>query len=192
MGRRGSEASGLSVSPHSCYLSVPAPWPHPLTLSGVETLVNLAFVEAMYALESLMEFSKRVLIVDDDLNVVAMLREFFARFQHGHAYEITSARSVVDAFDILLRGAFDLILLDMVIPGTGDRWKQGLDLLKRVRRDLGVKAPVLIMSGAWDTRKEAEALSEGAVGYLHKPFGLRELDHLVALALGSGPRATRG
>ena len=121
-----------------------------------------------------------------------MLREFFVRFQHGHAYEITSARSVVDAFDILLRGAFDLILLDMVIPGTGDRWKQGLDLLKRVRRDLGVKAPVLMMSGGWDTRKEAEALSEGAVGYLHKPFGLRELDHLVALALGSGSRATGG
>jgi CheY-like chemotaxis protein len=171
---------------------VPAPWPHPLTLSGVETLVNQAFVEAMYALESLMEFSKRVLIVDDDLNVIAMLREFFARFQHGHAYEITSAGSVVDAFDILLRGAFDLILLDMVIPGTGDRWKQGLDLLKRVRRDLGVKAPVLMMSGGWDARKEAEAFSEGAVGYLHKPFGLRELDHLVALALGSGPRATGG
>ena len=81
--------------------------------------------------------TKQVLIVDDDLNVVAMLREFFARFQHGHAYEITSAHSVVDAFDILLGGAFDLILLDMVIPGTGDRWKQGLDLLKSVRRDLG-------------------------------------------------------
>jgi len=32
--------------------------------------------------------------------------------------------------DILLRGAFDLILLDMVIPGIGTRWKQGLDLLK--------------------------------------------------------------
>ena len=71
---------------------------------------------------------------------------------------------------------FDLILLDMVIPGTDDRWQQGLDLLKRVRRDLGVKAPVLMMSGGWDTRKETEALSEGAVGYLHKPFGLRELD----------------
>ena len=167
---------------------MPAPWRHPLTLSGVETLVNQAFVEAMYALESLMEFSKRVLIVDDDLNVVAMLREFFARFKHGHAYEITSARSVADALDILLRGAFDLILLDMIIPGMGDRWKQGLDLLKRIR-DLGVKAPVLMMSGGGDAQ-EAEALIAGAVGYLHKPFNLRDLDHSVALALG--PRATGG
>ena len=136
-----------------------------------------------------MEFSKLVLIVDDDLNVVELLREFFARFKHGHAYEITSARSVADALDILLRGAFDLILLDMVIPGIGTRWKQGLDLLKRIR-DLGVKAPVLMMSGDWDARKEAEVLSAGAVGYLHKPFNLRDLDHSVALALG--PRATGG
>ena len=170
----------------SCYLSVPAPRPYPLALSGVETPVNLAFVEATYALESPMEFSKLVLIVDDDLNLVELLREFFARFKHGHAYEITSARSVADALDILLRGAFDLILLDMVIPGIGARWKRGLDLLKRTR-DLGVNTPVLVMSGAWDTQKEAEALIAGAVGYLHKPFSLRELDCSVALALG--PRA---
>ena len=88
-----------------------------------------------------------------------------------------------------LKKQFDLILLDMVIPGIGARWKQGLDLLKRIR-DLGVKAPVLMMSGDWDTRKEAEVLSAGAVGYLHKPFNLRDLDRSIALALG--PRATGG
>ena len=135
-----------------------------------------------------MEFSKLVLIVDDDLNLVELLREFFACFKHGHAYEITSARSVADALDILLRGAFDLILLDMVIPGIGTRWKQGLDLLKHIR-DLGVKAPVLVMSGGGDALK-AEALIAGAVGYLLKPFNLRDLDRSVALALG--PRATGG
>jgi len=45
-----------------------------------------------------------------------------------------------------------------------------------------------MMSGDWDARKEAEVLSAGAVGYLHKPFNLRDLDRSVALALGSGPR----
>ena len=135
--------------------------------------------------------TKRVLIVDDAPNVVGVLREFFARFQHGHAYEITSAGSVADACDILLRGAFDLILLDMVIPGIGDRWKQGLNLLKRVR-ELGVKAPVLMMSGGGGDAQKAEALVAGAVGYLRKPFDLRDLDRSVALALGSGPRATGG
>ena len=71
----------------------------------------------------------------------------------------------------------------------GARWKQGLDLLKRIR-DLGVNTPVLVMSGAWDTQKEAEAFLAGAVGYLRKPFSLRELDCSVALALG--PRAASG
>jgi DNA-binding NtrC family response regulator len=52
--------------------------------------------------------------------------------------------------------------------------RQGLDLLKRVR-DLGVNAPVLMMSGDYESRKEADALIEGAFGYLHKPFDLREL-----------------
>src|SRR4030095_3412838 len=46
--------------------------------------------------------------------------------------------------------------------------RQGLDLLKRVR-DLGVNAPVLMMSGDYESRKEADAPIEGAFGYLHKP-----------------------
>jgi len=91
-----------------------------------------------------MEFSKRVLIVDDEPNVVGLLLEFFARFQHGHAYDVVPAYSGAEALDILLRRAFDLILLDMVKPGIGGPWKQGLDLLKRIR-DLGVKAPVVMM-----------------------------------------------
>src|SRR6266566_10003034 len=140
----------------------PAPRPHPLALSGVETPVNLAFVEATYALGSPMEFSKRVLIVDDEPNVVGVLLEFFARFEHGHTYDVVPAYSAAEALDTLLRGAFDLTLLDLIIPGIGARRKQGLDLLKRIR-DLGMNTPVLMMSGAWDTQKEAEALIAGAV-----------------------------
>ena len=70
-----------------------------------------------------MEFSKRVLIVDDEPNIVGVLLEFFARFRHGHAYDVVSAYSAAEALDILLRATFDLILLDLVIPGIGDRWK---------------------------------------------------------------------
>src|SRR4029453_16249312 len=128
-----------------------------------------------------------VLIVDDEPHVVGVLLEFFARFQHGHAYDVVPAYSAAEALDILLRRAFDLILLDMIIPGMGDRWKQGLDLLKRIR-DLGVKAPILMMSG--DGFQKAEALMAGGVGDLHKPFNIRDLDRSVALAVG--PRTTGG
>jgi DNA-binding NtrC family response regulator len=127
---------------------------------------------------------KRVLIVDDQPHVLDVLRDIIARFQHGHAYEITTARSIADALVILQRECFDLILLDMVMPGIGDPLlrRQGLDLLKRIR-NLGVNTPVLMMSGDYDKRKEADALTEGAIGYLHKPFDLRELDRLVARAI---------
>ena len=72
------------------------------------------------------------------------------------------------------------------MPRIGDPLlrRQGLDLLKRIR-DLGVKAPILTMGGDWESRKEADALIEGAFGYLHKPFDIRELDRLVARAIAS-------
>jgi len=134
--------------------------------------------------------TKRILIVDDQPRVLGTLREIVASFQHEHAYEITTAQAVADAFVILQRERFDLILLDMVMPGIGNPLlrRQGLDVLKRVR-DLGVNAPVLMMSGDRESGKEADALIQGAFGYLHKPFDVRELDRLVARAIAS---ATRG
>ena len=134
--------------------------------------------------------TKRVLIVDDEPVLISLLKEIFARFQHGHAYEITPAYSVVDAYNLLVREEFDLILLDVVVPRMGDPWPwlQGLDLLKRLRV-LGVQAPVFMMTGVRNTEKEAEAFIEGAAGYLHKPFDLRELNRLVTQALGCGPAA---
>ena len=136
--------------------------------------------------------TKRVLIVDDEPILIDLLREIFARFQHGHVYEITPAYTVVDAYDLLQREQFDLVLLDMVVPMLGDPWPwiQGLDLLKRVRR-LGVKAPIFMMTGVWNTEKEAEAMIEGAAGYLHKPFDQRELNRLVTLALRPAPPPSR-
>jgi len=136
--------------------------------------------------ESSTKATKRVLIVDDQPRVLEVVREILASFRHRHAYEITTAQSVAAALAILQRERFDLILLDMVMPGIGDPLlrRQGLDLLKRVR-DLGVTTPVLMMSGDWESRKEADALIEGAFGYLHKPFDLGELDRLVASAIAS-------
>lgn len=130
--------------------------------------------------------AKRVLIIDDQRLVLDVLREILASFQHGHAYEITTAQSVADALGMLERERFDLILLDMVMPGIGDPLlrRQGLDVLKRIRQ-LGIGVPVLMMSGDYERRKETDALTEGAFAYLHKPFDVAELDRLVARAIAS-------
>jgi len=118
--------------------------------------------------------------------VLEVLREILASFQHGHTYVSTTAPTVAGALAILERERFDLILLDMVMPGIGDPVlrRQGLEVLKRIRQ-IGVTAPVLMMSGDYETRKEADALTEGAFGYLHKPFDVGQLDRLVASAIGS-------
>src|SRR5262249_24224365 len=136
--------------------------------------------------------TKRVLIVDDEPILIDLLREIFARFQHGHVYEITPAYTVVDAYDLLQREQFDLVLLDMVVPMMGDPWPwiQGLDLLKRVR-GLGVTAPISMRSGAGTTERGAGAMIEGPAGYPHKPFDQRELNRLVTLALRPDPPTAR-
>ena len=132
--------------------------------------------------------TKRVLIVDDEAIVLTVLRDFFASFRHGYMYEITTAESASGAFQILRREQFELILLDVVIPAAAGRWLSesnlGFSLLARLR-DLGVTAPVLVMTGGGSSAKEAEALNAGAAGFLYKPVGLRELDHAVTRALRS-------
>src|SRR5262245_64699750 len=132
--------------------------------------------------------TKRVLIVDDEAIVLTVLRDFFASFQHGYMYEITTAESASGAFQILRREQFELILLDVVIPAATGRWLSesslGFSLLARLR-DLGVIAPVLVMTGGGSIAKEAEALDAGAAGFLYKPVGLRELDRAVTRALTS-------
>jgi CheY-like chemotaxis protein len=130
--------------------------------------------------------TKRVLIIDDQPRVLDVVRDIVASFRHEHAYEITTTSSVAEALGVLQRESFDLILLDMVMPGIGNPVlrRQGLDVLKRIR-ELGVQTPVLMMSGDYESRKEADALDEGAFGYVHKPFNVRELDRLVAKAMAT-------
>jgi DNA-binding response OmpR family regulator len=118
--------------------------------------------------------------------VLDVVRDIVASFRHEHAYEITTTSSVAEALGVLQRESFDLILLDMVMPGIGNPVlrRQGLDVLKRIR-ELGVQTPVLMMSGDYESRKEADALGEGAFGYVHKLFNVRELDRLVAKAIAT-------
>src|SRR5712691_13313337 len=59
---------------------------------------------------------KRILMVDDEPAVIELLKEFFKQFQHGHAYEVAAAHDGADATMALLRGQYDLILLDMNMP----------------------------------------------------------------------------
>src|SRR5437667_7641898 len=126
------------------------------------------------------------MIVDDEPPVIEVLKDFFRQFRHAHTYETESARDGAEALILLLRGQFDLILLDMHMPRMG-----GLELLKQIR-GLGVTVPIIMITGNQDVRAAAQALSCGVFAYVPKPFDFKQLDHLVALALATPQPATGG
>jgi DNA-binding NtrC family response regulator len=178
-----SAVSFLDLAQQVLYLceSLQPPWRWQRTSSGAAQTAH-----ERRTLPRETSVTKRILIIDDQRHVLDVLRELVASFQHRHAYEVTAVRSVADALIIVQREHFDLILLDMVMPGIGDPLlrRQGLGLLKHLR-DLGVNTRVIMMSGDFDSRKEADAMIEGAFAYLNKPFDLGELDRLVARAIES-------
>ena len=118
-------------------------------------------------------------MVDDEPAVIELLKEFFKQFQHGHAYEVAAAHDGADAAMALLRGQYDLVLLDMNMPRMG-----GLEFLKQIR-GLGVRVPVIMVTGNQDVEAAAQALSGGVFAYVPKPFDFKQLDHLVALAVAT-------
>src|SRR5262249_45715913 len=81
---------------------------------------------------------KRILVVDDDPQVL----ELFTRILTNGGYSVTSERSGAAANDALARQAFDLVILDLSMPGGID----GFEVLKSIRAHRP-KLPVLVISG---------------------------------------------
>ena len=115
--------------------------------------------------------AKKILIVDDDPQVLEVLRRFFEKTPDE--YVVQTVANGDDAIAALVLEAPDLVLLDLNLPGV-----DGLEVLKHIDRTI----PVLIVSGNIDTTP-AEALKRGVFAYLPKPFDLIYVEQLVPLAL---------
>jgi CheY-like chemotaxis protein len=115
-----------------------------------------------------------IMIVDDDLDVLEMLGYMVTDF----GYEVVTARSGLEALDILDKGeALDLLLTDVVMPGLN-----GFNLahMARLRR---ASLPVLYLTGYHD---QAVAMLDKGVKYgkmLRKPIGADDLRKEVGAAL---------
>lgn len=110
----------------------------------------------------------RVLIVDDD----ELNRDLLLRHLQRQGYHVEAAPDGESALLLLRQGCFDVVLLDLVMPGL-----DGLDVLDRIRRDTELAhVPVLMISAADDQRAIAESLQRGAEDYLLKPFDSVLLD----------------
>lgn len=105
-----------------------------------------------------------ILIVDDDVKIVALVRRYLERagFDTAEAYDGAAA------LEICRRLGPDLVVLDWMLPRL-----DGLELLPRLRQETQV--PVLMLTARIDVRDRIEGLESGADDYLTKPFHPEEL-----------------
>ncbi len=106
-----------------------------------------------------------VMVVDDEERIRGLLSKSLS--SEGHS--VVTAATAHAALDRLAGGGIDLVLLDLVMPGPS-----GLAMLKemRDRRDM---PPVIVLSGVTDVGARVQALDNGAVDVVAKPFSLTEL-----------------
>ncbi len=117
----------------------------------------------MTAAQSSME-DPHLLVVDDDERLRALLH----RYLTSNGYRVTAAADAADARALMKSMAFDLLVLDVMMPG-----ESGFDLTKSLRTHSQV--PILILTAKSDAEDRIAGLEFGADDYLPKPFEPREL-----------------
>ena len=105
-----------------------------------------------------------LLVVDDDREI----RDLLARFLRKHGYRIETAADGREMFAALGAGRFDLLVLDLMLPG-----EDGLSLCRRVRADSDL--PIIMLTAVGEDTDRIVGLEMGADDYLAKPFNPREL-----------------
>lgn len=118
-----------------------------------------------------------LLVVDDD----ARLRELLRRYLSDNGFRVTVAADAAEARAALARFAFDLVVLDVMMPG-----ESGLDLTRALRGEGG--APVLLLTARAEPEDRINGLEQGAEDYLAKPFEPRELVLRIHNILQRRPR----
>ena len=107
----------------------------------------------------------QILVVEDEAKVARALQEGLER----EDYVVTVARTGEEGYYLLDARAFDLVVLDLMLPGRG-----GLEILATLRgRDRGI--PVLILTARDAVQDRVTGLDAGADDYLVKPFAFPEL-----------------
>jgi len=105
-----------------------------------------------------------ILIVDDDRRI----RQLLQRYLSDKAFRVTTAENAADARKKLEGLTFDIIVLDVMMPG-----ENGLDLTASLRETSAV--PILLLTARAETEHRIAGLQQGADDYLPKPFEPREL-----------------
>ena len=105
-----------------------------------------------------------LLVVDDDQRLRALLQKYLS----ANGFRVSAAADAEEARSLMKSMAFDLLILDVMMPG-----ENGLDLTRAVRAHSAV--PILILTARGESEDRIAGLENGADDYLPKPFEPREL-----------------
>lgn len=124
--------------------------------------------------------TKRILIVDDD----QALREFLEQVLREEGFQTAGASNGEEALKLMEESSFDLIMTDLIMPGTG-----GFEVLRRLQTGRR-RIPVLVISGkSLDSSTEEMIRAEGnVVDFLPKPVRAAALALRLHQILGTGSR----
>ena len=127
--------------------------------------------------------AKRLMIVDDDMEMRTLLAEYFRRL----GFEVAEKESGIAALQAASTDHFDCFILDVAMPEMS-----GLELLKKLR-DRGVETPALFLTAHDLLDDKVAGFEAGADDYLAKPFSPRELEYRIeALLRRKSPPAKSG
>jgi DNA-binding response OmpR family regulator len=107
----------------------------------------------------------RILLIEDESKIA----DFVERGLSAEGYAVTVADDGLKGEALALSGDFDLILLDVLLPG-----KNGFEILGEIRnREIAV--PVIMLTALGETEDKVRGLEGGAIDYVSKPFSFEEL-----------------
>jgi two-component system phosphate regulon response regulator OmpR len=117
-----------------------------------------------------------LLVVDDDSRIRALL----ARYLTMQGYRVSTAASSADARNRMQSLAFDLLVLDVMMPGGS-----GISLAREIRLqgEAGAGVPIIFLTAKGEVEERIEGLEAGGDDYLAKPFDPRELTLRIASLL---------
>ena len=109
-------------------------------------------------------FIAHILVVDDDDGIRSLVKKYL----NENNYLATTAMSAEDATEKIKLIKFDLIILDIMMPG-----ESGLDFIKNNKKN--INTPIILLTAKGETNERIEGLEIGADDYLPKPFEPKEL-----------------
>lgn len=121
---------------------------------------------------------KRILVVDDDENILNLEKTILE--QKG--FDVTGATGGSEALELLAEQAFDLVLLDVMMPEV-----DGFTVCRKIKEDPRLKEiPVIFLTAKGGGEALAEGFESGAIMYINKPFTANKLLTIVNTMLESG------